>query len=128
MRTKIALIVVLASFLAVAAFGTGLAGADPLAENTSAEPGAAATTAIPSLQAPACSNGVDDDGDGLVDLADPDCTSPSDTTEGPVAPAGASPATPLVALDPSHGDRRPIGTRASSGLAEGRRLQRGPLY
>jgi len=30
---------------------------------------------------PACSDGVDDDGDGLVDLADPGCSSPSDTSE-----------------------------------------------
>jgi hypothetical protein len=30
---------------------------------------------------PACSNGVDDDGDGLVDMADPGCSSTSDTDE-----------------------------------------------
>jgi len=30
---------------------------------------------------PACSNGRDDDGDGLVDLADPDCSGPLDPTE-----------------------------------------------
>ncbi len=30
---------------------------------------------------PACSNGADDDGDGLVDLADPGCTGPGDTSE-----------------------------------------------
>ena len=37
----------------------------------------------PSWQpAPACSNGVDDDGDGLVDYpADPGCSSPMDTSE-----------------------------------------------
>ena len=39
---------------------------------------AAATTATapPSAQAPACANGLDDDGDGLVDLEDPDCLEP----------------------------------------------------
>ena len=30
---------------------------------------------------PACSNGADDDGDGLVDLADPGCSGPGDTSE-----------------------------------------------
>ena len=92
MRAKIALIVVLASFLALSALGTGLAGADPLAESAPAEPSpGTTTTAIPSLQAPACSNGIDDDGDGLVDLADPDCTSPTDNSEAPEAPSAASP-------------------------------------
>jgi hypothetical protein len=92
MRAKIALTVLLASFLGLAAIGVGLAGADPLAEATPAEPPAATTTtAVPSLQAPACANGLDDDGDGLVDLADPDCTSASDTSEAPAAPTAASP-------------------------------------
>ena len=31
---------------------------------------------------PACSNGVDDDGDGLIDGADPECTAPNDNDEG----------------------------------------------
>jgi murein DD-endopeptidase MepM/ murein hydrolase activator NlpD len=95
MRTKIALIVVLASFLAAAVLGAGMAGADPLAESTPAEPTATTTTAIPSLQAPACANGVDDDGDGLVDLADPDCTVPTGTSEATLAPSGASSSTPV---------------------------------
>jgi Transglycosylase SLT domain len=101
MRTKIALIGVLASFLAAAALGTGMAGADPLAESTPAEPSTTTTTAIPSLQAPACANGVDDDGDGLVDMADPDCTSPTDTSEAttpaPAPSSGASTASPVPA-------------------------------
>jgi transglycosylase-like protein with SLT domain len=98
MRAKIALLVVLASFLALAALGVGMAGADPLAESVPTEPPAATTTtAVPSLQAPACANGLDDDGDGLIDLADPDCTAPTGTSEAPVAPSGASAATPLPA-------------------------------
>jgi murein DD-endopeptidase MepM/ murein hydrolase activator NlpD len=96
MRIKIALIVVLASFLVAAALGAGIAGADPLAEGTATE-SPAATTAIPSLQAPACSNGIDDDGDGLVDMADPDCTSPTDNSEGPEASGGSSSSTPTPA-------------------------------
>jgi hypothetical protein len=76
MRTKIAPIVALASFLAVAALGTALAGAEPLSESAPVNPpGLETTTAMPSLQAPACANGVDDDGDGLTDAADPGCES-----------------------------------------------------
>jgi hypothetical protein len=35
---------------------------------------------------PQCSNGIDDDGDGYVDLADPSCTDASDDDESPVDP------------------------------------------
>jgi hypothetical protein len=98
MRAKIALLVALASFLALSALGVGMAGADPLAENVPAEPSpTTTTTAIPSLQAPACANGLDDDADGLVDLADPDCTVPTGTSEATVAPSAATPATPVPA-------------------------------
>jgi Transglycosylase SLT domain len=91
MRAKIAPIVVLASFLALSALGVGMAGADPLTESTPAEPPAATTTtAIPSLQAPACANGLDDDGDGLTDAVDPDCVASAGTSEAPAA-TGASP-------------------------------------
>ncbi len=88
MRAKIALIVVLASLLAVAVLGTTMAGADSLGPNAAVEPPPTAVTTIPALQKPACSNGVDDDGDGLVDMADPDCTSPEDESEGPEPAAG----------------------------------------
>jgi hypothetical protein len=112
MRSKIALIVVLASFLALAAMGTALAGADPLTE-TAQNAGSTATTAIPSLQAPACANGADDDGDGLVDLADPDCTSPNDTSEAP-SPEAASVAPPAPAPATAPG-----GGEAGSGSGSG---------
>jgi murein DD-endopeptidase MepM/ murein hydrolase activator NlpD len=81
MRTKIALIVVLASFLAATALGTALAGAEPLSEGVTVTPPGTTTTTVPSLTAPACANGADDDGDGLTDMADPDCTSPEGTSE-----------------------------------------------
>ena len=103
MRTKIALIVVLASFLAASALGAGLAGAEPLADNVPVGPAAATTTtAIPSLQGPACANGADDDGDGLVDLADPDCTSPTGTSEATV-PSGADASSPAPVAPNSSG-------------------------
>jgi murein DD-endopeptidase MepM/ murein hydrolase activator NlpD len=97
MRAKIALVVVLASFLALSALGVAMA-ADPVGESTATEPSpATTTTAIPSLQAPACANGLDDDSDGLVDLADPDCTAPTGISEAPAAAPAATPAAPVPA-------------------------------
>ena len=100
MRAKIALIVVLASFLALSALGVGMAGADSLAEGETAGPAAATTTAVPALQAPACANGVDDDADGLIDLEDVDCTSPAGISEAPVPSGEASPGSPVPAPAP----------------------------
>jgi len=92
MRSKLALIVVLASFLAASLLGSAAAGADPVVESTPTVPTATTTTPVPTLQAPACANGLDDDGDGLIDLADPDCANPNDETEATEAPA--TPAAP----------------------------------
>ena len=48
---------------------------------------------LPELQYGQCNNDVDDDGDGFVDLADPDCVDPSDPREQPASYAtGLSPA------------------------------------
>jgi Transglycosylase SLT domain len=113
MRTKIALIVALATFLVAAAVGTALAGAEPLSE-TAPLPSVTTTTALPSLQAPACANGVDDDGDGLVDMADPDCESPTDTTEEP------APAAPAAGQgESSTGPTGPTGITGSQGANAG---------
>ncbi|MFN8162658.1 MAG: lytic murein transglycosylase [Solirubrobacterales bacterium] len=107
MRTKIALIVVLASFLAFSALGVAGASAEPLPASPPVDPSAAImTTAVPSLQAPACSNGTDDDGDGLVDMADPDCTSPEDVSEATAAGAGAGQSAPAPANESSSGEVR----------------------
>ncbi|HEY6731697.1 MAG TPA: lytic murein transglycosylase [Solirubrobacterales bacterium] len=105
MRTKFALLLAVASFLAVTAVGAGLAGAEPLTDGTIVDPSAATTTtAVPSLQAPACANGVDDDGDGLADDDDPDCEDPEDTNEAPT-PAPSTPSQsegiPIPAPTPS---------------------------
>ena len=44
---------------------------------------------------PQCSNTADDDGDGLVDIGDPDCTGPLDATEsGSGAPTTTTPTEP----------------------------------
>jgi Transglycosylase SLT domain/Peptidase family M23 len=82
MRTKIATIVVFAALLAVAgAAGATMAGADGISQGNAVTPslGEATTPIVPT--APACDNGVDDGGDGLVDMEDPGCESPEDTTE-----------------------------------------------
>jgi len=109
MRTKIALIVALASLLAASSLGAALAGADSLTEGTSLVP-PATDPAVPSLAPPACANGVDDDEDGLVDLEDKDCLSPADTDEAPEAsapsPEAGAPAVPATPL-PSEGKKDP---------------------
>ena len=100
MRTKFALSLAIAAFLVVTALGTALAGAEPLSEGSAVDP--TTTTAVPSLQAPACANGVDDDGDALADEEDPDCESPEDTNEAPSSPAPSSEeAAPIPAAAPA---------------------------
>ncbi|MGN6255973.1 MAG: lytic murein transglycosylase [Solirubrobacterales bacterium] len=95
MRTKFALIAAIASFLLVTALGTALAGAAPTGPSGVTGPVESTlgttTTLMPSPQAPACANGIDDDGDGLVDMEDPDCESPEDPTEEPAPSAPAGP-------------------------------------
>ena len=97
MRHKLALTIALAGFAAVTALGVGMAGADPLTAvdgTQQATPTTAlSTTPIPSAQTPACSNGIDDDGDALIDTADPDCASPSGASEAPAPTAGSDAAT-----------------------------------
>ena len=114
MRTKIALIAAaFASFLAVTALGTALAGAEPLSESSAVTPSPTTTTAVPSLQPPACANGVDDDGDGLADDQDPDCESPGDTSEEPA---------PATAAEPVEGEAAPAspgGVKQGSAIGGG---------
>ena len=119
MRTKFALSIAIASFLLVTALGTALAGAEPLSESAAVDP--TTTTAVPSLQAPACANGVDDDGDGLADAEDPDCESPEDASEAPSAPAPTSEeAAPIPAPTPS-----PAPAPGKGGVEEGSEIDGG---
>ncbi|HEY4595248.1 MAG TPA: lytic murein transglycosylase, partial [Thermoanaerobaculia bacterium] len=103
MRSKFASIfAAFAGFMAITAIAAALAGAEPVSENSAVAPSATTTTAVPSLAAPACANGIDDDGDGLVDTEDPDCESPADTTEIPPAtPAEASEGEEVAAPAPA---------------------------
>ncbi len=54
-----------------------------IADSASYNPGTtpAVTATIVDNDEPICNNGIDDDGDGLVDLADPGCPTSSDTSE-----------------------------------------------
>jgi hypothetical protein len=121
MRTKFALSLAIASFLVVTALGTALAGAEPLSESDAVDP--TTTTAVPSLQAPACANGVDDDGDALADDEDPDCESPEDTSEAPSPPAPASEeAAPIPAPAPAPS---PAPAPGKGGVEEGSEIDGG---
>ncbi|HEX6152316.1 MAG TPA: lytic murein transglycosylase [Solirubrobacterales bacterium] len=115
MRTKFALIAAVASFLLVTALGTA-AGAEPLAESSAVDP-SAVTQAVPSLQAAACGNGVDDDGDGLADTADPGCESAGDGDE---ADPEAEPTEPEPEPTPTPDPDKPSGgVEEGSGIGGG---------
>ena len=124
MRQKLALTIALAGFAAITALGVGMAGADPSA-GLGEEQAASGLTTTPSLappaasapvEEPACSNEVDDDEDGLVDLEDPDCDSPDGTSEeaeeGPSGEAAAPPAA-------GEGEGEPAGEGAGAPAAAG---------
>jgi hypothetical protein len=122
MRNKLALIIALASFGVVTALGVGFAGAEEL----SATPAEATTplTTTPAAPPPACSNGVDDDGDGLVDTADPDCESPEDGSEESAAAAGPTSnstveAPPAAAPPPAESPKQGGGLKAGATIGSG---------
>ena len=132
MRDKLALTIALAGFAVATAFGVGIAGADDsagLGESRATEPLSSAAL-VPPAEAAACADGVDDDGDGLVDLADPDCESSADPEEetappaeeeaAPVAPPGdgVRPGTGLAPDGASGGDGQD-GVERNAGLGPG---------
>jgi hypothetical protein len=125
MKSKLAMILALAAFLALAATATAPA-ALPLASVTGAllpgltgETSSSASSATtestttpvtPSLATgtpavPQCADGIDNDGDGLIDMEDPDCSSPTDNTEGPEpttpAPSTGTITSPSTSTSPS---------------------------
>ena len=124
MRAKLAITVVLAGFLALSAL-VGMAGAEDSAVEL---PPATTTTAVPSLSAPACANGLDDDGDGLSDLLDPDCAEdPAGVSEAPTpTEEGATPAAPVPAPEaPAQTPAEPQGGK--KGLERGGDIDGGDL-
>ncbi|HEY2714662.1 MAG TPA: lytic murein transglycosylase [Solirubrobacterales bacterium] len=97
-----------------------MAGADGISQGNALTPSQGEST-IPIVPAPpACSNGVDDDGDGLVDMEDPDCESPEDKTEEP-ASATPAPMTPEASVPsaPSGKSSEPEEGEAEGKLEQG---------
>jgi murein DD-endopeptidase MepM/ murein hydrolase activator NlpD len=86
MRQKLALTIALASFAVVTALGVGFASAEGL----SGASGVSEPTTTPNLGSTAfpCSNGIDDDGDGLIDAEDPGCTASNGASEDPASQTG----------------------------------------
>jgi Transglycosylase SLT domain len=91
MRNKLAFTIalaVLAGVLLLGLLGGGSAsGADPV--TTTGQTTSTTTTPLNTpggngtpASLPVCGDGVDNDGDGLIDLADPDCATSSGTSEG----------------------------------------------
>jgi murein DD-endopeptidase MepM/ murein hydrolase activator NlpD len=124
MRQKLALIIALAGFAVVTALGVGMAGADPATGlgDSQAANGLTTAPALPAAQPPACANEADDDGDGLVDLEDPDCESAADTTEEAAEPAAdesKGPATEEAAKPKQAGGKIHSGTALDASEAAG---------
>jgi len=124
MRDKLALTMALAGFGLATALGVGFAGAEQLSPAAPASgPASPLSAAQPVAEPPACSNGLDDDGDGLLDGEDPECSSPQGTSEEPAAPgeageAGEAPAAGVRAgatIDGAGGARRNEGIGDASG-------------
>ena len=118
MRNKLALTIALASFGVVTALGVGFAGADQPSGAEATLP----STAIPTVAEailPACSNEIDDDGDGLVDAEDPDCTSPADPSEEPTPPAAATETGSSIEAPPSPGTTTEGGVHAGTPIGPG---------
>ncbi|HEX3174114.1 MAG TPA: lytic murein transglycosylase [Solirubrobacterales bacterium] len=70
MRDKLALIVAVGGFALATALGVGMAGAEQAGSLGSGE-AVGPVPQVPSITP--CTNALDDDGDGLVDAADPGC-------------------------------------------------------
>jgi murein DD-endopeptidase MepM/ murein hydrolase activator NlpD len=124
MRRKLTLAIALVGFALATALGVGMAGADQVSGLGDGQAiGTTPTTpALPSAQPPACSNEADDDGDGSIDLEDPDCSSPSDQSEEPEAPAeGNGEATP----DPGTADEGATGGQGSDNQGSDKGVQAG---
>ncbi len=121
MRNKLALTIALASFALTTALGVGLAGADLPAGAESVVTTPSAPPAITSpAPAPACSDGVDNDGDGLIDMEDPDCSGPTDNSEGPEpapspAPAPEAESSPEAAAPESEAGGFKVGSSIGGG-------------
>ncbi len=128
-RNKLALTIALASFGVVTALGVGFAGADDATTTTGTALSTEATTAplttAPDPTAPACSNGIDDDHDGLIDAEDSDCSSPADTSEEPEASGEASTNESVAAPAPSSTPTETTTAKQAPGFKTGASIHAG---
>jgi hypothetical protein len=87
-RNKLPLTISLATFAALTVLGAGIADADSATGLDSGLTVAQAPSVAPlsAAREASCTNEIDDDEDGLVDGADPDCSTPAGP--GEVPPAG----------------------------------------
>jgi murein DD-endopeptidase MepM/ murein hydrolase activator NlpD len=123
MRNKIALTISLASFAFATALGVGLAGAEPSPTESVLPQATTVAPAPPAPPLPVCSNGIDDDGDGLVDVGDPDCLGdPAGASEEPVAETAPAEITaPPVEAPAPEGEEKEtleVGSSLNAGSAE----------
>jgi murein DD-endopeptidase MepM/ murein hydrolase activator NlpD len=123
MRNKIALTISLASFAFATALGVGWAGAEPSPTQSVLPQATTTAPAPPTPPLPVCSNGIDDDGDGLVDVGDPDCLGdPAGASEEPaVATAPAEITAPPVEAPAPEGEEEEtleVGSSLEAGKAE----------
>src|SRR5262249_32688183 len=88
MRKKLLLTIALGAALAIVAAGTAISGTVSVGQIQVNVPGVGGTTTTQLL--PQCADLTDNDGDGLVALADPDCSGPLDTSESGTSGSGSS--------------------------------------
>jgi murein DD-endopeptidase MepM/ murein hydrolase activator NlpD len=107
MTYKLALTITLTSLAIATALGVSIAGADSVAGLDAGRqvPSTAVGPPPASASPSACANAIDDDGDGLVDLTDPDCLSPADIDESAATADGGDAAVEQgdPATDVKHG-------------------------
>jgi hypothetical protein len=88
MKRKFLVTVALGAALAIIGAGTAISGTINVGNIDVQTPGGDTTSTTQVL--PQCADLSDNDGDGLVDLADPDCSSALDTTESGSSGSGGS--------------------------------------
>jgi hypothetical protein len=153
MKSKLALILALAAFLALAAVGSAPAasplgsvtegllggsgngsgdssnGSGSTGSGTAIAPSTATGSPSSGSAAPQCSDGIDNDGDGLIDMEDPDCSSPSDNSEAAevtiTVPSTGESSSPSTSTSGSAEEGSP-GKEHGKGLQRGESLEEEP--
>jgi hypothetical protein len=119
MGRKLLLILALGAFGAIVAAGAGVASGGLLdTSKTGVSVNLPGGQNLPPVDAlPACSNTKDDDGDGLVDLADPGCSGPTDDDEynAPTGTTSGGGSTGTTGATGTSGTTGPTGTTGTTG-------------